>query len=211
MSVTLTPRDIDLLETLTLRVRILCIEQLLAIYWPGYPASHAARRRVESLVRTGWIQRHVISTHPAIAVERPLFRWVPGQRGPDVATIVHAAQARWSSPARLAEVFVASPRTACMIGSIARRLPPPEHRERELHVGTIYSHYRTQTPELAAFWVGKHGLPKPGYGQRVPDALLRDSGGRILHIIQSAGRYGTAQVSRFHDYCESNDLSYELW
>jgi hypothetical protein len=68
-----------------------------------------------------------------------------------------------------------------------------------------------QRPELAALWMGEHGMPKAGYRIKDPDAFLCGESGQVLRVIESAGRYSVEQVQSFHEHCEVHDLPYELW
>jgi hypothetical protein len=107
-------------------------------------------------------------------------------------------------------VCVATPLAANLLGSTARGLPPREHRDHDLRLASIYTAYRLQRPKLAQLWVGEHGLPKAGFRIKDPDAFLCN-GGKVLRVIESAGRYSEWQVEKFHEHCESNELPYELW
>jgi hypothetical protein len=207
----LTERDLDLLETLTLRVPMLTVPQTAEVWWPKTCHQRAARHRLALLARSGWIERHIINAHPPLATLHPLFSWMPGEQDPDGEHIACESRARWSQPTRPTEVYVASPRTACVLGSTARGLPPLEHRDHDLRLAAVYVHYRKSHPRLASSWISQHALPKAGYRLKDPDALLRHANGRVLRVIQAAGRWNAAQVASFHEYCIQSDLPYELW
>ena len=212
MTLALTTRDLDLLETLTLRVRMLTVAHVLRIWWSEAGSQGSARRRLALLTQAGWIEQHIINAHPPLLVLRPLFAWKPGADDPDAEHIAFQTRSRrWSQAARPTEVCVASPRTACLLGSTARKLPPPEHRDHDLRLAAVYTHYRVNHPRLAGSWVGEHALPKAGYRIKDPDAYLRDGNGRVFRVIESAGRYCAAQVESFHEHCVEYDLAYELW
>ena len=211
MSLTLTARDLDLLDTLTSRVRILPLHLAAQGWWPEARNQGTARRRLDLLAQAGWIECHIINAHPLLPVLQPLFTWEPGQDAPEADRIASAARSRWSQPARPLEVCVASSQAACLLGSTARRLPPPEHRDHDLRLAAVYVHYRTVLPALAELWIGQHALAKAGYQVKDPDALLCDENGRVLRVIESAGRNGAPQIERFHQHCVEFDLPYELW
>ena len=106
---------------------------------------------------------------------------------------------------------MAAPLAANLLGSTSCGLPKPEHRDHDLLLAAVYVHYRTQHPKTAALWIGEHVLTKAGYRIKDPDAFLRDEQGRILQVIESAGRYSSAQVESFHEHCAELSLPYELW
>jgi len=209
--VTLTERDLDLLETLTCRVTMLTARQAIDLWWPNSKGPHRARRCLRRLAKNGLIKRYIINVHPLLPVHRPLFRWRPGIAAPDAECIAAEARARWSQPARPTEVLVASPQAACLMGSSARRLPPIERRDHALRLASVYLQYRITLPHLAGLWVGEPALPRPEPGARGFNALLRDDSGRPLRAIQAVGRWGPDQTERFHAHCADCDLPYELW
>jgi hypothetical protein len=211
VTLTLTERDLDLLETLTCRVSLLTLRQAMQVWWPNACSPHRSRRRLKMLAKSGWIKRYIINIHPPLPVLRPLFRWRPGIDAPNPDRISAETQTRWSQPARPTEVLVASPQAACLLGSTARRLPPAERRDHELRLASVYLHYRTTLPRLAGLWVGKHALPRAGHGNKGFSALLRDDNGRPLRVIHAAGRWNLDQVESFHEHCADTVLPYELW
>lgn len=211
MIVTLTPRDLDLLETLTCRVTMLSARQAIDLWWPNSKGPHRARRCLRRLAKNGLIKRYIINVHPLLPVHRPLFRWRPGVAAPDTERIAAEARARWSQPARPTEVLVASPQTARLMGSSARRLPPIERRDHTLRLASVYLQYRITLPHLAGLWVGEPALPRSEPGSRGFNALLRDDSGRPLRAIQAVGRWSPDQAERFHAHCAEADLPYELW
>lgn len=208
---TITERDLDLLETLTLRVPMLTLRQTAELWWPEARSQRAARQRLALLAKSGWIQQHTVNVHPPLATLRPLFAWKPGAEDPDAERIACESRARWFQPARPTEVCVASPRAAGLFGSTARGLPSLEHRDHDLRLAAVYVHYRHALPRLATLWVGQSARPKAGYRLKDPDALLRHDKGRIRRAIQVAGRWNAAQIESFHEYCVDSDLPYELW
>ena len=211
MTLTLTARDLDLIETLTRRVRLLTVGQAAQIYWPKTVGRRTALRRLRQLAKSDWLDLHTVNAHPLLPVGKPLFMWQPDGPAPDVELVSQQLRGRWCQPARATRVCVASSRAACLLGSTARGLPPREHRDHDLRLAAVYLHYRTSRPRLAASWMGEHALAKAGYRIKDPDAFLRDSAGRIVRVIESAGRYSARQVESFHEHCRENNLSYELW
>lgn len=211
MTLSLTSRDLDLIDVLTLRVQLLTLRQITELWWPNGENQRGARRRVESLARADLIEIHRVNAHPLLPVTSPLFAWKPGDGEPDCEQLAQKCHNRWIRPAIPMTVCVAGRRVANVMGSTARGVPKCEHRNHDLRLASVYVAYRLQRPQLAALWIGEHGLPKAGYRMKDPDAFLRRSDGTLLRVIESSGRYSVAQVQSFHDHCESNQLPYELW
>jgi hypothetical protein len=175
------------------------------------PKSGRNDRWVERLCSVGLLERHWINAHPLLAIDRPLFAWKPGSTDPDAEDIARQSRSRWQRAAQPVQVYVASRLLANLLGSTARGLPKPEHRDHDLWLATVFVHYRMHRPRLASLWIGEHVLPKAGYRIKDPDAFLRDAQGRVLRVIESAGHYDARQVESFHEHCLENDLPYELW
>lgn len=211
MSIELTIRDLDLLRTLTRRIRVLNHRCAAPVWWPDTPHSRRATRRIQQLINTDWLESHLVNAHPPLLVERPLFAWQPNGPSPEPEDVALACRGRWTSAALPTEVLVASPKSAALFGSSARGLPPAEHLNHDLRLAAVYLHYRSQQPQLAALWRGEHCFGKAGYRIKDPDAFLVDPQGRVRRVIESAGRYSAAQVESFHKHCAEYSLPYELW
>ena len=211
MKLSLTCRDLDLLDTLTLRVRLLTLCQVTELWWPNGENQRCARRRLECLEAAKLIEIHRVNVHPLLPVTSPLFAWQPGDAEPDCEQLAKSCRERWNKPAVPMTVCVAAPLAANMQGSTSCGVPHRDHRNHDLRLASVYVAYRSQRPGLAALWVGEHGLPKAGHRIKDPDAFLRHEGGQIVRVIESAGRYSEAQVQSFHDHCQADELPYELW
>ena len=211
MTLTLTARDLDVLDVLTLRVRLLTVRQIAELWWPEGQNLRQAQRRMERLAAADLVELHRVNAHPLLPVTTPLFGWMPGVEEPDCDQVAAMCRDRWNKAAVPMTVCVAAPLAANLMGSTAYGVPKREHRNHDLRLAAVYVAYRLQRPKLAAQWVGEHGLPKAGHRIKDPDAFLRDPQGNVLRLIESAGRYGIQQVQSFHDHCEANSLPYELW
>ncbi len=211
MTLALTSRDLDLLETLTRRVRLLTVHQVAELWWPDGNRQRPARGRLERLFAAKLIELHRMNVHPLLPVNAPLFAWQPGEAEPDFEQLAAHCRDRWNKPAVPMTVCVAAPLTANLLGSTARSVPKREHRNHDLRLASVYVAYRLRKPQLAELWLGEHALPKAGYRIKDPDAFLRRPNGDVLRVIESAGRYDATRVESFHDHCEANEFPYELW
>jgi hypothetical protein len=211
MTTHLTIRDLDLLDVLTRRVRLLTLSQIAELWWPDGKNQQCPRRRMEALARSELIEIHRVNTHPLLPVTTPLVMWKPGDERPNVEHVAERCRTRWNRAAVPVTVCVASPKTAHLIGSTAHGMPPQVHRDHDLRLASVYAAYRKYQPELASLWMGVHSLPKAGFRIKDPDASLRNADGTVIRVIESAGRNSASQIQKFHHHCEAHELPYELW
>jgi hypothetical protein len=211
MTASLTSRDLDIIESLTRRVRLLSLDQITAVWWAEQGSARVVRRRLGRLVDRRLLATATINAHPLLHPEVPLFAWEPGEEEPDFEAVARRARVRWTLAAVPTEVYWATPVAASMYASGAHGLASVIHRDHDLLLSDVYVHYRTLRPDEACAWLGEDALPKAGYRVKDPDAFLFDDAGRVRRVIESTGRYGTAQVRAFHDYCAELETPYELW
>jgi hypothetical protein len=206
-----TKRDLDIVETLTRRVHLLSIDQIIRIWWPRAGCHRVVRRRLRRLAAAGLVTRTIVNVHPVLEVSEPLADWIPEADEPDFARVSANAKARWRWPSIPHELFFATPLAANLYGSSAGRLPDLNHRDHDLLLSEVFVLYRTTRHAEAAQWIGEDCLPKAGYRIKDPDAFLVNSAGEVLRVVESAGRYSIAQIESFHDHCVQYGLPYELW
>lgn len=211
MTMLWTDRDLDIVETLTRRVRLLTIEQIARIWWPARGTIRVVRRRLKHLIDGRLLQRTVVNAHPSLPVTAPLAAWHPGDTLPDLEHVSVKARKRWTEAAVPTDVYFATRLAANLFGSGAGRLPDFNHRDHDLLFGQVYALYRTSRTDEAGMWIGEDALSKAGYRIKDPDAFLVNAAGQRLRVIESTGRYNVRQVESFHEYCADRELSYELW
>lgn len=211
MTILWTNRDLDIVETLTRRVRLLSIEQIARIWWPAADGLRVVRRRLQRLIDGRLLDQTMVNAHPPLPVSSPLTVWMPGDDAPDAAAVSAQARSRWTEVAVPTDVFSATRLGANLFGSSGGRLPDFNHRDHDLLFGQVYAVYRTTRPGEANMWVGEDALSKAGYRIKDPDAFLVNDCGHRLRVIESTGRYSVRQVESFHEYCVERDLPYELW
>ena len=194
MSRTWTYRDLELVETLARRVRLLTVGQIAAGWWPSDVALRTVRRRLRRLLAGRLLLRSIVNAHPPLPLTGPLASWSPDRPVPDFEAVSVKARRRWTEAAVPQEVYFASPLAANLLGSTAGSLPAINHRDHDLLLGQVYVFYRTKRSEEAARWIGEDCLPKAGFRIKDPDAFLLDAERRIERVIESAGRYSPEQV-----------------
>lgn len=205
-----TYRDLDIVESLTRRVRLLTAQDIARIWWPNSSSSRL-RRRIRRLRQAGLIEQTRINAHATIEVTRPIVQWTPGRPEPSMESASMTIQRRWTEPAAPIMVFSATRLAANLWGSSAGRLPNRTHWDHDLLLARVYAHYRVAHPQVAQDWIGEDCLPKAGYRIKDPDAFLVNDEGRVTRVIESAGRYSLKQLETFHEHCADNHLPYELW
>ena len=210
MTIGWTYRDLDIIEALTRRIRLITAIEIARIWWPSSSPSRP-RRRIRRLVEAGLMTKTRVNAHPAFEVVRPTVKWKPGRPHPNLDRVAKKVQSRWNQPARPVTVYAASRLAANLWGSSAGRLPNRTHWDHDLLLARVYAHYRSAHPREAKRWVGEDCLPKAGYRIKDPDAFLVDDDGRLTRVIESAGRYSVKQLESFHEHCADNQLAYELW
>ena len=212
MDATWTPRDLEILEALTLKVRIFTLRQIASAWWnEGKHQLANARRRLTVLSSAGLLDRYVINAHPLIPLPRPVSTWLPGDEHPDVQAISWKLQRRWTKPSQPTTTFVATKKSANLFASYAGTPPSVLQVSHDLHQSAVYLSYRRQDPELAQRWLGEDALTKAGYGVKDPDAYLLDDDGSPFRVVEFGGKYDARRVRDFHDHCEERSLAYELW
>lgn len=208
-----TERDLDILRTLALRVRLLTLEHLAGIWWADSRRGvNTARARMRKLTRAGFLHRYLMNVHPLLPLQRPAFVWHPGKRGPNEEKLSHQFRKRWTQVARPTSVFLATRRTVNLFGGYGKgRLGNPLEWDHDLHVGQVYCCYRKKKPREASLWLGEDAYPKAGFGLKDPDAFLRLPSGERARAIEFAGKYDAQRVRDFHLHCQTYEMPYELW
>lgn len=209
---TWTARDLQIVEALTTKVRLLTRDQVARGWWqPSKRRAEHTAERLRVLTAAGLLDSYRVNVHPVLRVETPVFRWAPGDSDPEAEAVAKRLRGRWTEAARPTTVYAASRLAANLFGSFAGRLPDLTHRDHDLLLGEVYLLYLRAEPEAAARWAGEDTRPKAGFRIKDPDAFLLNDGGDIDRVVESGGRYGATQVEAFHEHCAEHDLPYELW
>lgn len=209
---TWTERDLDIVETLALRVRILSLEQIAAGWWsPSNRQRASAQRRLVHLLRGGLLEQYVLPAHPLLTLEKPLFRWEPDDAPPAYEAVAWQLQRRWTEPSQPTTALTASKLAANLFASYAGKRLDPQHATHDLHVGEVYLWYCRNEPAGARAWLGEDAFPKAGYRIKDPDAFLVNDDGSPIRVIEFGGRYDARRVADFHQHCFERDLPYEIW
>jgi hypothetical protein len=205
-----TTAELEIVEALTRRVRLIREDQLVSLWQETALAPQPFEEALKRLVSGGLLHRAVVNAHPRLSVESPLAAWRPGRKAPSALRIASRIRRRWDQLAQPTTVYWASKMAANLYGSFGGELSPLLHRDHDLLLAEVYVHYRRRFPQLAQRWLGEDVFSKAGFRVKDPDAFLFEDGRPAL-VIESAGRYGAAQIQAFHEHCVEYDLAYELW
>lgn len=206
-----TSLELDIVDVLTRRVRLMSLVQIGQIWWPHIGSQKTLRRGLKRLRDGGLVERAVISAHPRLIIRSPIVAWQPSSNDPNLRAITEQLRARWKYRAEPTEVYWASTKAANLFGSTAGKLPDVSHRDHDLLLSEVYVFYRRHRPDLVHRWAGEQMFQKAGFRIKDPDAFLFDDSGNPMRVVESAGKYGLLQVESFHQHCVDHELPYELW
>lgn len=194
----LTDRDTRILTCLTHQLKLLVADQVAEVWFGG--VRQAARRRLEELMKAGFVTVSRLPVEPLPEIEEPLATWEPGQEEPDFAAVVTVARARWTEPASLVPVVQATTKAARLTGGKVRTA-----RLSELsHDRALAEVYRLKGCPGAGEWRGEAVFPR--VKGCVPDAFSDGAG------IDFVGKsYGAEDLAALHESLAGKGIPYELW
>lgn len=206
----LAGRDLEILEVLSRRVRMLSLEQVARTWWGSTRnATTNATRRLAALEGRGLVRRMPAMAHELPGLEEALLTWKPGERTPDLAAIAYRLERRWSSPLRPAVLVAATREAGSWLGGGGGRKPRESEISHDLGLAALYLRFRGKEPGRAAAWVPED-LFDPGELEGfIPDAVVRE--GDRPTLIEFAGAYKKERLQKLHASCERASLPYELW
>lgn len=214
VAVQLTPRDHELFDALTRRVRLLSLAQVARTWWPqaSRPA-RAAETRLRALAEDGLIGLSRELAHPELDLETPVISWTPGEAEPNFGSASFKLQSRWSSDPVRTLCVSATHLAARRFGGYGGRPSREIERTHDLHFSQVFLLYRSRHPELVPFWIFEEQIKaersRRARGEKLPDAFLRLESG--LRVIEFGGAYGKRKLQAFHHYCEEKSYPYEIW
>ncbi len=209
-------RNAQIFDALTLRIRLLSLDQIASTWWDttSHPVRNA-RRHLNRLCVAGRLKCRTIPTYPMIDLAEPIFSWRPGDPQPtdaELGAIAYRLQSRWpDTPQRPTVIYTATPSMANRLGGFDGRIQHRHQVTHDLHLTELYLRLLREEPDRARRWAGEElAKPTQGHGEKLPDAFLCDDNGRPVHVIEFGGRYPKHRVRDFHEYCSTNGLSYDL-
>lgn len=203
--------ELDIVETLTRRVKLLSSEQLFDKCRSALGTFDSVQVALGRLREAGLLHQAVVNAHPRVKVTAPLATWKPTDPQPNSMALAKRAKARWNQAVRPTQVYWASARAANLFGSSSTPSPSIAQRDHDLLLGEVYVFFCTHRTSSIHRWVCEAAAPKSGPGKRNADAFLCSDDGRTTCAIESAGRSSREQIECFHQHCAAHVLPYELW
>lgn len=210
----LVTRDDDILRTLALKLRLLSLEQVAALWWESTERGLVnARRRLAALMDAGMLRRLRLQTRPLPTLDAPTLAWHPGDPEPNCDAVSWCLQSRWTEPARATTVYIATKHGANQFGGRQRgELRREFQATHDLGVSAVYLRLRAISESAVEDWIGEDVLAPHRRGEKLPDAVLAAGpGDRPRMAVEFGGAYSAERVRRFHDYCRDERLPYQLW
>jgi hypothetical protein len=218
MAVVLTRRDVEILDALTKRVRVLSIPQIARTWWKDAADSErVASNRLRTLQAEKLVHIERLPAHPELLLEGPAATWWPGDAAPDFSALSYRLQSRWKRHPVLTACVSASKLAANRFGGYGGRPPRAVERTHDVHMAQVYLLYRTRNPELVRHWVFEEQVKAerrrekraPIWGEKLPDAFIRSEAG--IRVVEFGGAYNKDKLTAFHGYCKDHLFSYEIW
>lgn len=210
----LTSRDGELLDALSLRVRMLTLAQIARTWWSDseYPQL-AAHERLDRLVHAGWLYRTRGRAHCLAPFAAPHVVWSAGHWIPEFGPIAWRLRQRWSGPAVPVTIYLATARTARRFGGRRRdRIARPFQIAHDLGTAEMFLAVRRHRPELMHRWIDEDRLAPYRRGQKLPDAVIAARPGADIELVLEFGAgYSKRRLAAFHADNESRGLPYEIW
>lgn len=211
----LTARDDEILDTLTLRVRILSLDQIRRTWWPGsVHGRQTALRRITQLEDEGLVHIFQLVAHPELTLCAPLLAWTPKRPDPDFHKVAYRASARWSQPPVQHTAVIATRQAGSHYGGWGGRYPRLTERTHDLHVAALYLQKCSEDPDTRKYWKSEEKLREERAGKKnsgrhhLPDAIITRP---RRTVIEFGGAYKVEKLSSFHGYCKDIGLPYEIW
>lgn len=203
-------RDLEILEVLSRRVRMLSLDQVAATWWGGTRNATAnASRRLAALEGRGLVRRARAMAHDLPELEEPLVTWRPGDRTPYLPAVAYRLERRWSSPVRPTVLVSATRSAGSWLGGGGGRRPRESEISHDLGLAALYLRFRGEAPDRAANWVPEDLFVPGELDGFVPDAIVRE--GERPTLIEFAGAYKKERLQKLHASCEQAAFPYELW
>jgi hypothetical protein len=210
----LTCRDMEILVTLSLRVRLASLGQIARTWWgEGKATMETCHDRLLRLERADFLRRRRVNTICLEPLQGPLASWAPGACSPDLGALAWKLRRRWQSEPRPTLIYMATQRAAALFGGRRRgRAPHAFQISHDLGVTEMFFGLRRIRPEIVDHWIDEDRLAPARRGQKLPDAIVPPG---ILWAtsvaLEFGGDYPKSRLQTFHDDNQSRHLPYQIW
>lgn len=214
-------RELEVLDALTSRCRVLTIDQVGRLAGMGRarePREKASRELVARLRDKGMLEVVRALARPPLPLLVPELIWNPGEPVPDFRRVSYRLQRRWTVAPRKLSCVVASRAALRLFGSRTKPLSHPLQFTHDLGLAEVYLRFRSLDPGLSACWRGEDALDvRPARGRRLPDAALCTRDGAMFLAVEFGGAYEPSRLESLHRAFagglaeSSKPLPYQVW
>lgn len=207
----ITLRDQEIIHALVHRVRVMSVAQIARTWWSEGSATDASRR-LSILAATGLVHNFETLSHPELPLTEPVVTWAPGEPAPLFGQVSYRLRSRWNLAPESLRCVIATRFAGRAFGGHGGRFPRESERTHDLHMATVFLHYRKHHSELTLRWKSEARLLWERRGskkEKLPDAVLSLPDGK--RIVEFGGAYSKRKLESFHHYCRSINASYEVW
>lgn len=173
----------------------------------------AMKCQLRSLVRAGWLGRAVV-TAAVPELDGRLVAWRPAEQMPSLDEVVRTLRRRDrdAEPVRTL-IYWATEQAERFIGGRGGRPRQPLQIQHDLGVAAVYFTRQLLHHKAAVQWVSEDIFRELNLGKKtkVPDAVLISPSGKPSLAIEFGGAYSVARLKKFHSFCQSQNLPYEIW
>lgn len=207
----LTSNAEHLLVILTWQLRLVAEEMVTA---PEFNRSRAmTTRQLARLEQDGWLHRGQI-TAAIPDLDGELATWAPKLAHADFGSLSWCLKERthrWQP--RLLRVCWSTEQAVTVFGGVGGRIRQPLQVQHDIGVAAMFFCRSAFAFDPRSVWVGEDVVRriKPDIGSKVPDALLIGAGLKPRRAIEFGGSYSPERLKKFHSFCQSNRLPYEIW
>lgn len=199
-----------LIDALTLRVRAVTIPQGMKLMNIRDPANY--RRLLRPLVEADLVRVVTVLAKPVPELREPLLASGGAVHPGAFAEVLRRARERWAAlPAVPTRCVVATRRGGNLFG-IHRNGRPAKNLQctHDLAVaGALLAALAGGCP--IERWSGEDCAHFP-LGEKVPDAIIVDAGGRPERVIEIVGAdYDQERLASIRQHCQTRGVGYELW
>jgi hypothetical protein len=206
----LSPWDHDLLSCLTLRLRLLSVEQIERCAWGKRQTSRdSVRARLGKLEQAGWVRCQTALHHPELPLAGPVLRWEVSDECPNYGAVSYALKSRWTLPLKSSRIVVASEKAAKLFGGSAATVRNEAQTTHDLHVAAVFLKVRAQGNSNEE-WIGEDLVAKTA-GKKHPDAFILSASGELLRWVEFGGSYRADTIEKLHQRCVELQVAFEVW
>jgi hypothetical protein len=211
----MTCRDEEILEMLSLRVRLASLGQLSRVFWrdAGNEARSLAKRRLRRLIEADLLLRFDATVIRLAPLTAPLLSWSPGLPMPNFGQLAWVLHRRWSASCDRMAIFIATRNAAKRFAGKRRgRIARGFQISHDLGVTEMFLAVRAVTPDLTRYWIDEDRLAPFRRGQKLPDAVIsNDVMATPRSILEFGGDYGKRRLLAFHEDAKERATGYQIW